>query len=156
LVLRGLFLLSPFFIFYTVSYIYHHSSGCHAFSSSKTGRLLFKFPFLMVEELAFVLLTSFKIMFVYVAMKEGMIFHFVPILIEHLFAALLPAKNWALTFACYARKPLYGCVICMSSIWGVLFSLNRFSFSVEYLFFLFAVGGLNYLFDSIIAKQNAD
>ncbi len=109
----------------------------------------------MLEFLALVVVTSFKIIFIYTAMKEGMIFHFIPRLFEHLWAAL-PAKNWALTLACYARKPLYGCPVCMASIWGTLFTLSKFSLTWDYLLFLFAIGGCNYIIDSLIAKSKSD
>jgi hypothetical protein len=106
----------------------------------------------MQDSLALIAVTSLKIFFMYVAMKEGMIFHIIPRLFEKLWAAL-PAKNWALTLACYARKPLYGCSICMASIWGTIFTISRFSLTWDYLLFLFAVGGLNYIIDSLIAKS---
>jgi len=109
----------------------------------------------MLEYLAEAFLVSLKISFVYVSFKRGMIFHFVYLAFEW-FWAQLPSNDWLISLTCYLRKPLYGCIICMASIWGILFSLYRFELSLNYLLFLFTVGGLNYLISTFLSLASKE
>lgn len=91
-----------------------------------------------------VTLTSLAVVFAYASMKPGMVFFFVRRFWEKLLSFLPERVNL------YLRKPLFECLTCCSSVYGILFSLNVFSVSVDYLLFLFQVAGLDYLISVII------
>lgn len=84
-------------------------------------------------------LTSLKVVFIYAAMKPGMIFHPLRLFFDWCLKPF-PVK-WQL----YLAKPLYDCLVCQASFWTIIFTLNIFSVSIGYLFFLFQVGGLNFI-----------
>lgn len=50
----------------------------------------------------------------------------------------------------HLRKPLTECLFCMSSVWGIVFTLQYAAFTWQYLAFLFAVAGVNYLLATLI------
>ena len=50
----------------------------------------------------------------------------------------------------YLRKPLYDCVFCMGSLWGMAFTTRYFALTIDYLFLLLQVAGLNYIIASIL------
>jgi hypothetical protein len=93
-----------------------------------------------------VLITSLKILFVWAAMQSGMILYPLRWLIDQVLF-LLPVKAELIL-----RKPFYSCVTCMSSIYGILFTLDQFEISFSYLTLLFAIGGLNYMLQLFIQK----
>lgn len=90
------------------------------------------------------ILTSLKIAFMYAAMKPDMIFYPLRLFFEWILKPL-PIK-----VQLYLSKPLFDCIVCMGSFWTIVFTLNIFSFSLEYLMFLFQVAGLNYLISTVI------
>lgn len=91
-----------------------------------------------------VILTSLAVCFMYIAMKPGMIFFPLRLLFEKLLE-LLPIK-----MNLYLRHPFFNCIICMSSVYGILFTIDIFSFSWQYLLFIFQVGGLNFILSLFI------
>lgn len=96
------------------------------------------------EILTLVILTSLKCLFVYEAMKEGNALSWLRILFINL---LMHMPLW---FEQYARKPLFDCLFCFSSVYGILFTLPYFSLTWGYLTLLFAIGGVNYLIGTFI------
>lgn len=93
-------------------------------------------------------LTSLKIVFVYAAMKEGMILF--PL--RRLFESMLSLAPASINF--FLRKPLFDCLFCMSSIWGIIFTYFAFDFTLQYLFLILQVAGLNYLLSIAIQWFN--
>ena len=97
-----------------------------------------------MDNLIVTILTSLKIFFAYGAMKPGNI--------------LFPLRqffDWALHWLpekvdLYLRKPLYDCVFCMGSLWGMAFTTRYFALTIDYLFLLLQVAGLNYIIASIL------
>ncbi|HRH61220.1 MAG TPA: hypothetical protein PL045_11650 [Chitinophagaceae bacterium] len=51
----------------------------------------------------------------------------------------------------WLRKPLFECLFCMSSVWGILFTIPIFSFTWHYITMLFALAGFNYIVQLIIS-----
>src|SRR5437870_6419472 len=95
-----------------------------------------------------VILTSLAIVFVYASMQPGMVFFFIRKFFERLLSYLPEKVNL------YLRKPLFDCLTCCSSIYGILFSLHYFSISFNYLLFLFQVAGLNFIFSLFMRYFN--
>jgi hypothetical protein len=90
------------------------------------------------------LITSLKIVFVYACYQEGMFLFPLRRLMDKVIS-YLPAKVYL-----WIRKPLFYCLTCMSSVYGILFTYKLASFTWEYLQFLFIIGGFNYLFGCFI------
>jgi hypothetical protein len=90
------------------------------------------------------IITSLKVIFIYTAMKPGMILDFLPRFYDWLLH-FLPAKA-----ELYLRKPLYDCLFCCSSVYGILFTYQYFSFTVPYLFLILQAAGINYLVATVI------
>ncbi len=90
------------------------------------------------------ILTSLKICFAYGSMKEGNIFFFM----QRFFAWLL--KPLPIKTQLYLARPLWQCLFCMSSVYGIIFTYKYFEFSIEYLFLILQIAGLNYLISTII------
>lgn len=89
-------------------------------------------------------ITSFKIVFVWAAMQEGMVLFWLRRVID-IITYLLPA--WVYL---RIRKPLYDCLTCMAGVWGMIFTAEYFEWSWQYLQLLFLIGGINYLLDCLI------
>jgi hypothetical protein len=96
------------------------------------------------------ILVSLKILFVYGAMKEGMILFKLRQFFD-LILSPLPA-NIRLSL----MHPLYNCLFCMSSFWGIIFTLYHFELSFAYLFFLLQIAGINYLLSLIIPDDEIE
>ena len=90
------------------------------------------------------ILTSLAICFLYEAYKPGMIFFPVRRLMEKALSYLPEKVNL------YVRNPLFDCVVCMASVYGILFTVDIITFSFHYLLFLFQIGGLNFLLSLFI------
>jgi len=90
------------------------------------------------------ILTSLAICFLYEAYKPGMIFFPIRRLMEKALSFLPEKVNL------YIRNPLFDCVVCMSSVYGILFTVNIITLSFQYLLFLFQIGGLNFLLSLFI------
>jgi hypothetical protein len=88
--------------------------------------------------------TSLMITFMWGAMQVGMIFFWLTQLIDR------GLSNLPIKMHLWLRKPLYDCLFCMSSFWGILFTFKYFSFSFNYLFLLLTIGGINYLISTFI------
>jgi len=98
----------------------------------------------MEFSLELTLLTSLKIIFMYGAMKPGMVFDFLPRVFDWVL-------HWLpMEAQLYLKKPLYDCVFCMASVWGLLFTYQYFEITVDYVFLILQVGGVNYLVATII------
>lgn len=95
-------------------------------------------------------ITSLKIVFMWAAMRPGMVFYPLRLMIDSLLMQL------PTTAMLYARKPLYDCLFCMSSVWGFLFTVHVAELSMAYLTMLLAVGGLNYLIQQLILPGDDD
>jgi hypothetical protein len=74
----------------------------------------------------------------YGAMKPGNIFFFLRLFFEYLLNFFPP--KWQLELS----KPLFECVFCMSSVWGIAFTAiaGHFSISVDYAFLILEIAGL--------------
>jgi hypothetical protein len=94
--------------------------------------------------LTLIFITSLKCLFVYEGMKEGNVLSWLRLLFIRL---LLLTPHW---FEQYAKKPLYDCLFCFGSLWGILFTFQYFSFTWQYLTLLFAIAGMNYLVGTFI------
>ena len=82
------------------------------------------------------LVTSIQIVFIHVLFWDGMIFAFMK-------------ENRLNSFV---QKPLYSCLICMTSIWGCLLWLFEWQGTIEFMPFLFTVGGINVLIYGIVGR----
>lgn len=82
-------------------------------------------------------LISFIIIGLHSAMQEGMVLAFVPRLLS-------PLPLWL-------RKPLFQCMICMSSFWTItIWFISGHPLSIDILFTIPAVAGLNTLADAFL------
>lgn len=81
-------------------------------------------------------ITSLQIVFIHILFWDGMILEFM-------------RENKLPTFF---QKPLYDCVICMTSVYGFLFWLLEWNMSVNLFQFWFVVGGINVLLSGIIGR----
>lgn len=52
----------------------------------------------------------------------------------------------------FIQKPLYDCLICMTSIWGFFFWIAEWNASVNLFWFWFLVGGINVLISGIVGR----
>lgn len=95
-------------------------------------------------ELQLIIITSLKCVFVYEGMKPEMVLHPLRRLLEW-FVSLLPDN-----VGCYIQKPLFCCLFCTSSLWGMLFTAQYFAVTWDYLTSLFAIAGCNFLFGMAI------
>jgi len=78
------------------------------------------------------LIISLKIIAIHVCFWDGMIF------------APLIKVLYLYKLNDFIKKPLYGCVICMSSFWTILFYLSSDSFEISNLFpLILIVCGIN-------------
>ena len=82
------------------------------------------------------LATSIQIVFIHVLFWDGMIFEFMK-------------ENKLNTFV---QKPLYSCLICMTSVWGSLLWIFEWQGSIPFIQFLFTVGGINVLIYGIVGR----
>jgi hypothetical protein len=82
---------------------------------------------------------------VFQSMKEGMIFFPIRKLIDPVFRNKTGA---------WFRKPLYGCLTCMTSVWGVsyyLFTFGHHNIDLgQFIRFIAVVGGVNAIIDNYI------
>lgn len=96
------------------------------------------------------IITSLKILFVYAAMRQGMILFPVRRVIDWIIEPL-PPKLYL-----WIRKPLYDCLFCMSSVWGFIFSYNVAAFHWYYLHYLLVIAGINYIIQSLLKTEEWD
>jgi hypothetical protein len=94
-----------------------------------------------MSELTVVILVSLKILFMYGAMKEDEVLYPLRKILEN-FVSLFPVK-----IQFYLRKPLFDCVFCMSSVWGLTFVFVPLPLWID---IILSVAGLNYLWSSVI------
>lgn len=94
----------------------------------------------MVHELIKLILisviTSVQITFIHVLFWDGMILRFFR-------ENRLPR---------FIQKPLYDCLICMTSIWGFVFWLAEWNASVNLIFMWLTVGGINVLISGVVGR----
>lgn len=109
----------------------------------------------MPGSLEIALTASLQILFIWGAMQEGMILFPLRRAIDTLLEKV--SIVW-LMIGLILRKPLYDCLFCMSSVWGIIFTAKYFSLSWNYLTLLFCIGGINYLIQMLItwAETKAD
>lgn len=88
-----------------------------------------------------IFITAFVIILIHVSMWEGMIFSFIPWIIEYTIC------DWKLSP--YIQKPLYECMTCMCSIWGT-FLWYFYFMEYDWLLFVGGVGGVLAIFDILI------
>lgn len=87
------------------------------------------------------LITSLQIIFIHILFWDGML--------------LAPIKYWLHSLLpLWFRKPLYDCLICMTSVWGIALYFLEWNHQFNIIWFLFAVGGINTIIYGIIG--NAD
>lgn len=92
-------------------------------------------------------ITSLTILFVYESMKEGDFLFWLRQLLDRMIRQL-PVNVYL-----WISKPLFGCLFCMASFWGILFTIPYFSFTWWYLQLLFIIAGINYLLGVLISKN---
>lgn len=90
----------------------------------------------LVQLLLISLITSLQIVFVHILFWPGMLFEFMR---ENKLPSLI-------------QKPLYDCVICMTSFWGTLLWVFEWQTTVQFFPFLFTVGGISVLISGIIGR----
>jgi hypothetical protein len=105
-----------------------------------------------MSELEAVLLVALKVVFVYGAMQEDEVLFPLRRLLEKI-VALFPAK-----YQFYLRKPLFGCMFCMSSVWGITFTFLSLPLWID---IVLSVAGVNYLISALVgylhkAKNTAE
>lgn len=88
-----------------------------------------------MNPLIHVILTALGIVFIHATTWEGMIFSRVRVALWH-------APLWI-------KKPLFMCLICMTSIWGTALYFQPF----EFISYLFAVGGLMTLLSFLLPDK---
>jgi len=95
--------------------------------------------------------TSLIIVCIWAAMQEGMILHWLRLLMEY---GIEELPCWiSLKTKILLRKPLFDCLFCMSSVWGVLFTHHYFQFSFLYVKLILTIGGINFLISLFILKH---
>ena len=95
----------------------------------------------MRNELMVVVLTSLKVVFAYGALQQDEVLFWLRKLLER-FVALFPVK-----VQFYLRKPLFACMFCMSSVWGITFVFLPLPLWLD---IILSVAGLNYLFSALV------
>lgn len=83
-----------------------------------------------------ILITSFAIAAIhYMIAWEGMV--------------LFPLKKYLERLPVIIRKPLYECLFCMSSIWGItiLYFIHKLPIDLHFIYYLFAIAGVNFLIE---------
>lgn len=80
------------------------------------------------------ILTSLQITGIWVLFQDGMIFN--PLIARY------NGERWT--------KPLFSCLICMSSVWGLIFWITQWNFSTNILLFILAVTGINTIINSVV------
>lgn len=54
----------------------------------------------------------------------------------------------------YVRKMLYGCLVCMSSLYGTIYYLLTYEFHMKhYLLFIFSLAGILYIIDQLTSRD---
>lgn len=96
-------------------------------------------------ELAFI--TSLKVVFVWAAMQEGMILHWLRRLIDWMISPL-PPKVFL-----WLRKPMYDCLFCCSSVYGLLFTWYYEMTILEHIELIITVSGINYIIQWLITDK---
>lgn len=99
-----------------------------------------------MSELTAVALISLKIIFMYGAMQEGEVLFWFRQLLEK-FVAMFPVN-----VQFYLRKPLFDCLFCMSSVWGVTFVFLPMPLFID---IILSVAGLNYLWSALVGFLHA-
>lgn len=118
----------------------------------------------MNELLQLSLLSSLQICFIHILFWDGMLLAWIRRIIDNWVAAIYKMEDTELYFLfCivlilfagfvkWISKPLYSCVICMTSIWGILLWHFEWNHSISLLTFLFTVGGINVLLSGLISR----
>ena len=62
---------------------------------------------------------------------------------------LFPLKKYLERLPVIIRKPLYECLFCMSSIWGItiLYFIHKLPIDLHFIYYLFAIAGVNFLIE---------
>lgn len=97
-------------------------------------------------EIEAVFIVSLKIIFMYGSMQEGHILFPFRKLLETIVSKF--PVNWQF----YLSKPLYDCLFCMSSVWGLLFIYIPMPLWIN---IILSVAGLNYLWSALIGFLHA-
>lgn len=97
---------------------------------------------------------------VYVSLMDGMIFGFVRNLYEDFFN-IHYHNNWRQKLMYYLSKPLFNCLPCMGSIWGLVFysispTVDHAVISWYFLIHVVCLVGLNYIMSEIAFKSYDD
>ena len=92
--------------------------------------------------LLFALLTSLKCTAIHVACWDGMFF-----------AKHVPILPYLRRLPSLLSKPLYDCLTCMASLWGIVFGLFRFGFDIHapWISFILCVCGINAVVEATLA-----
>lgn len=62
---------------------------------------------------------------------------------------LFPLKKYLERLPVIIRKPLYECLFCMSSIWGItiLYFIHKLPIDLHFIYYLFAIAGVNFIIE---------
>ncbi len=93
-----------------------------------------------------IIIISLQIVFMYGAMQEGEILFPFRKLLENI------VSKFPVSWQFYLRKPLFDCLFCMSSFWGITFAFLPLPW---WLNIIFCVAGLNYLWSAFIGYLHA-
>ena len=101
------------------------------------------------------LITSIKISLctiaIYQTFQKGMIFHFICRFIHHVSDEAF-GKKWGE----FIRKPICGCLICMASVWTLIFTIFFKISLCDIPFIILIVCGLNTAYVKLISHQSSD
>lgn len=108
----------------------------------------------LIQILLIALIISLCCVAVHVTTWRGMILHSTSVSVENGISLLLQkvfcmSKSKSLELALFLMKPFYRCIICMSSIWTILFWLF---WDFNLVFMILVVCGLNTVLTSIISN----
>lgn len=107
-----------------------------------------------MQMLLIALIISLCCVAVHVTTWKGMILHSISISVENAIALIFKkafsmSEDKALDLSLFLMKPFYRCIICMSSIWTILFWLN-WNFNLGLM--ILVVCGLNTVLTSLISN----
>lgn len=96
---------------------------------------------------AHIAICSLCCLLIFRAFEEGMILYWLRVILHRL---------TAFKYVCYIRKPIYDCMTCMCSVWGLTYiAVNHWLLgwdftTTESVIFILAVGGLNTFFEAFL------
>lgn len=108
----------------------------------------------LIQSLLIALTISLCCVAIHVSTWQGMILHSVSISVEKVLAKTFNKVLWlsvpkATELSLYLLKPVFRCMICMSSIWTVLFWLF---WDFNLVLIMLCVCGINTLFTALISN----